>query len=263
MEQLQLTDGAHLSYQRMGSGTPLLLIHAPGIGSVNFSYQAPLAATCELIIPDLRGHGDSSPFQTPFSLSKVADDLAALISRLGHEQVVLFGYSQGAAIALECLLRYPDLFAGAVLVSGYSEVSDVYLHTRFYLAQAMASLHGVSLLARSTASSHLTDEAEQRRWIAHGEKTDAYTLHHLYIAGHQFHCTNVLSEISQPVLLLYGEQDKPMHRYAALLAKGLPSAELHFIPGVKHQLVTRAWESCNRLTGEFIRRVAKTAEPVG
>ncbi|MCK9910812.1 alpha/beta hydrolase, partial [Microbacteriaceae bacterium K1510] len=93
---------------------------------MNFSCQDSLSAVCELIVPDLRGHGESTPVRTPFTLSAVADDMAALLSRLACEQAVLFGYSQGGSIALECLLRYPEMFAGAILVSSFSEVSDLY-----------------------------------------------------------------------------------------------------------------------------------------
>jgi pimeloyl-ACP methyl ester carboxylesterase len=254
---LPFPDGRRLSYQIGGEGTALLCIHAPGIGSVNFSRQLELTDSCRLILPDLRGHGDSSPAAKPFSLSDVAQELEALIRSLPIERVVLLGYSQGASIALEFCLQFPRLVAGFILVSGFSEVNELYLHTRFYLAQAMASLHGVSLLARSTAASHLDDKREQQRWISHAEKTDVYTLHQLYLGGHRYNCTARLGEIRVPSLLVYGGDDKRMHPYGRLLARHLPAAEEVVIPGVSHQVITKAAHLFNERSRLFLRSLAR------
>ncbi len=262
MNLLTLPDGRTLSYEMHGEGVPLLCIHAPGIGSVNFSHQHPLADSCQVIVPDLRGHGRSSPARKPFSIADLAGDIKSLIESLGIREVVILGYSQGGSIALECCLQFPAYIAGGILVSSFYEVNELYLHSRFYMAQAMASLHAVSFLARSTAASHLDNTSERQQWIAHAEQTDAYTLQQLYAAGHHYNCTGRLRDIHVPMMLLYGNDDKQMHPYGKLLANHLPFADLRFIPNVKHQVVTKAADTCNHLCREFIRTSVKQPAPV-
>ncbi|NOU57731.1 alpha/beta fold hydrolase [Brevibacillus borstelensis] len=245
-------NSSRLAVQLYGSGQPLVCIHAPGIGMINFSRLHGLAEHFQLILPDLPGHGASEPLFVPFTMADLSETLEEMIHALGHKRVVVMGYSQGASLALDWCLRHPDSIAGLVLISGFSEVNELYLHSRFYLAEAIAKLGGVSLLARSTASSHLDKQADKEQWIKHASRTDAKTLHHLYRIGHHYRCTERLHEIKQPVLLVYGQQDKHMHPYGELLEKHLPKAKLVAVPGVKHQIVTRAASSLSRLCREFI-----------
>lgn len=248
---ITLPNGDQMTVAISGQGAPLLFLHAPCIGSINFHFQQPLADSYTLLIPDLPGHGQSSPRPAPYSIHDLAQCLHDLMNHLGHERPLLLGYSQGASIALEYALSFPDQVQGLILASAFSEVSDFYLHGRFYMAQTMASIHGVPLLARSIASSHTDDAALKDEWITHSSLTDAATLKHLYSAGHAYHCTQRLPEIHLPTLLVYGEQDKQMHPYAQLLKQGLPHAELTFIPGVSHQVVTKAAAKFNQLCREF------------
>ncbi|UFJ38866.1 alpha/beta hydrolase [Brevibacillus humidisoli] len=260
MEQkyVDLPDGRTLACHISGQGTPILFIHAPAIGYINFLRQQPLAADHLLILPDLRGHGDSSPVPRPFALEEIADDLEALLRQLGLEKALICGYSQGGSLALECCLRFPERIAGLILASGFSEVSDFYLHSRYYLAEAMSAARGLLLIVHSTAQSHLDDPAERQLWTQHGSRTDPPTLHQLYKAGHDYHCSDQLKEIAAPVLLVYGGEDKPMHRYAKILQEQLRSSQLTLIPRVSHQVVTKAAPVFNRLCRQFADRVLAT-----
>jgi len=257
MQRLPLRNGSFLSYAIEGAGPPILFIHAPCIGYVNFQRQLPLASEYQLIIPDLRGHGESSPAREPLTMGDIAEDLRELVQQATNQKIVLCGYSQGGSVALEFMLRYPELILGGILASGFSEVNDFYLHSRFYLAQAISKMHGIPLLARSTAASHLDEKHEQEQWLNHGQKTDAYSLEQLYQAGHAYNCTSRLGEIQAPVLLVYGEQDKPMHPYGKLLMKGLSRAEIAYLPGVKHQVITRQHEMFNNLCRDFVTALTR------
>ncbi|MGE5702913.1 MAG: alpha/beta fold hydrolase [Clostridia bacterium] len=240
MEEMSFADGTILSYRSAGTGIPLLLLHAPLIGHVNFVAQKPLEDRFRLIIPDLPGHGASSSLSEPYPLSVLARKLCELIRRSVKEKTIVCGYSQGGSLALACLLAEPELFAGGVLVSGFSEVDDLYLHSRFYMAEAMVRLHGTRLLASSITSSHLDDPAAIQLWLEHMKKTDSDSLLRLYQAGHLYNCSSQLSAITSPLLLLYGEEDHPMQRYANKIKEHVPHAHLHYVPGVKHQIVTKA-----------------------
>ena len=52
-----------------------------------------------VIVPDLRGHGQSRNLPPPYSPSQLAADLAKLFDHLGIRSVMVLGYLQGGAIA--------------------------------------------------------------------------------------------------------------------------------------------------------------------
>ncbi|QQE76639.1 alpha/beta hydrolase [Brevibacillus composti] len=235
---------------------PLVCIHAPGIGLMNFLHLGALADTFRLILPDLPGHGESTPLPLPYTFSDLADVLDEFVRTLGHQKAIVLGYSLGASIAMEWCLRHPETIAGLVLVSGFSEVRDLYMHTRFLMAKAAVSLRAGALLARSTAASHLDDPAEQKRWIAYARKTDPATLRCMFDAGHRYACTDKLASIHQPTLLLFGEKDRQMHDYAKLMKERLPNSRLILVPRVKHQIVTRTPEAVDRYCREFFSETA-------
>lgn len=76
----------------------MLLLHALGESGADWDPVRPaLSDDYWLVIPDLRGHGDSEwPGRYTFELMR--DDVLALLDHLGVEQTVLVGHSMGAVV---------------------------------------------------------------------------------------------------------------------------------------------------------------------
>jgi len=70
------------------------------------------------ITVDQRGHGRSSKPDGPYDVPTVADDLAALIERLGLDRPVVAGQSWGGNVVIELAARHPSLTRGIVCVDG-------------------------------------------------------------------------------------------------------------------------------------------------
>ncbi len=93
-------------------GVPLLCVHGwPETKRVFWRVVAPLAAAgFEVVVPDLRGFGDSEVGPDGFhDVPSHARDLYALVhDHLGHDRVVLVGGDLGGPVVQELALRHPD-----------------------------------------------------------------------------------------------------------------------------------------------------------
>lgn len=73
----------------------------------------PLAADgYRVLCPDLRGAGWSSAPRSSYTKAEMADDLAAVLDRLGVAQVRLAAHDWGGPVAFILMLRHPDKVTG-------------------------------------------------------------------------------------------------------------------------------------------------------
>jgi pimeloyl-ACP methyl ester carboxylesterase len=83
-------------------------------------FGAPLAAmakTHQVIAIHLRGHGFSTDKDEPWSYEQMADDVAALLGKLGIEKVDFMGWSLGGGVAFQTAIRHPERVGKLVVVS--------------------------------------------------------------------------------------------------------------------------------------------------
>ncbi len=105
-------DGAKLAYRELGQGRPVVLIHGYFSNAVTnwirYGHAARIAeAGFRVIMPDLRGHGDSAKPQdgAAYPPDILADDGFALIEALGLTGYALGGYSLGGRTTVRMLAR--------------------------------------------------------------------------------------------------------------------------------------------------------------
>jgi pimeloyl-ACP methyl ester carboxylesterase len=110
-------DGMKIAYAVEGEGSAMLLAH--GFASthrVNWVAtgwtKALVQAGYRVIMPDMRGHGESgrSHDRADYTLSAMAGDLVALLDHLGEPGADLMGYSMGAMVALVAAMEAPERF---------------------------------------------------------------------------------------------------------------------------------------------------------
>lgn len=112
------SDGVRLRYEVHGEGEPVLLVHGfPLSRELWRPLIGPLREEYRLIIPDLRGHGESAT-SPEMSMGRYAEDLAALLDHIGERRpVVLVGLSMGGYIAFEFCRRHPERVRALVLAN--------------------------------------------------------------------------------------------------------------------------------------------------
>ena len=104
-------DGVELAWRETGEGTPVVLLHGlMGSGALMASdgpARAIAARGYRVVLPDLRGHGDSARPHDPacYPPDVLADDGLALIDHLELGAYHLGGYSLGGKVVLRLLAR--------------------------------------------------------------------------------------------------------------------------------------------------------------
>jgi non-heme chloroperoxidase len=112
---------ASLSVRRSGpeDGPPIVFVHGVMMSGRFFQKQldAPELRRFDVVVPDLRGHGDSEKTPAGHTVATYAQDLADLIDALGLERPVLVGWSMGAMVLYEYLkLRGQESVKGLVIL---------------------------------------------------------------------------------------------------------------------------------------------------
>jgi pimeloyl-ACP methyl ester carboxylesterase len=141
--ELVEVDGLRITYERAGSGPPLVLLHGyVGDGPATWRYQLDgLSDAFTVVAWDAPGAGGSSDPPESFGTAGYADALAGFIAALGLETPHVAGLSFGAILALAFYRRHA-VPRSLVLASAYAgwggslppEVADQRLRQAYDLA---------------------------------------------------------------------------------------------------------------------------------
>jgi len=101
MSRRLAVDGIHLHVRSGGSGPPVLLLHGFAETGAMWDPLLPLLAREHtVIVPDLRGAGDSDKPEGGYDKAGMARDMHGLVRRLGLEQPVrVVGHDIGMMVA--------------------------------------------------------------------------------------------------------------------------------------------------------------------
>ena len=112
-KSIQRCNGVDIAVHRAGNGTPLLLLHGYPQNHMCWEKVAPiLAQTHDVIVPDLRGYGDSSAptndaHNTIYSKRTMAQDMADLLTALEIPSTNVLGHDRGARVSYRLALDHP------------------------------------------------------------------------------------------------------------------------------------------------------------
>ena len=240
-------NGLKMFYEILGTSdqvkVPVVLLHG-AISATGTSFgplRDLLAQTRQVIAVEQQGHGRTADIERPMSVQAMADDALALLASLGIRQADLFGYSLGAAIALNIITRHPAVVRKAVLASvSYDKTG---LHPEMFgrpESRESADAPGRDL--------QIPFEQEYRalapdpgNWPALLAKVQAMDLPEI--------TPQAIAAINVPILLVIGDSDivTPEHAVAMfrLLGGGvlgdlapMPATQFAVLPGTSHIGVT-------------------------
>jgi pimeloyl-ACP methyl ester carboxylesterase len=220
--QFPARDGLKLVYRTMGQGRPLILLHgytSSGQQLIDGGLPGALAqGGYRVIVPDLRGHGDSPRPHDPaaYPPEVLADDVLALadLLGLGEDGYDLGGYSLGGKVVLRMLVRGARPRRAIIGGQGLDAIDAASSRTGGYRAMLADLASGAPL------------EPRQAAWMAEAG-VDPVAL--LGVLDSFTDVTRAeLARITVPTLVVAGEQDE---RQAAELAAALPDARYVPVPG--------------------------------
>jgi pimeloyl-ACP methyl ester carboxylesterase len=226
-------DGLELAYREMGMGRPLVLIHGyfstAMVNWVRYGHAAKIAARgYRVVMPDLRGHGDSPKPHDAFFYPRdiLADDGLALVEHLELTDYDLGGYSLGARTTVRMLVCGATPKRALVAGMGLEGI----LHT------GGRGSHFRNIL--TNLGKHKPGSAE---WMAEAfMKTvggDPVALLHV-LDTFEDTPREALSRIEIPTLVLTGAEDDD-NGSAQALAAAMPKGRYVVVPGNHMSAVTK------------------------
>jgi len=150
--------GAEIFALTGGEGPPLLLLHGYPQNHVMWHRVAPsLAAGFSLVIPDLRGYGDSTgpaPDAQHLSYSKrtMAADMIEVMTALGHSHFAIAGHDRGGRVAYRLALDHPER---VVRLAALDILPTFEVWQRMNKDAAMRSYHWLFLAQPAPLPEHL------------------------------------------------------------------------------------------------------------
>ncbi len=218
-------DGAKLAYREVGQGRPVVLIHGYFSNAVTnwirYGHAARIAeAGFRVILPDLRGHGDSAKPQdrAAYPPDVLADDGFALIETLGLTGYALGGYSLGGRTTARMLVRgaTPD----RSVIAGMGLDGIVHASAR--------NAHFRRILENQGGWDRRSAEGKAEAFM---KSTGADPVAGLHLLDSNVDTPpEALAAITVPVLVLAGDEDND-NGAAEDLAAALPRGRAARVPG--------------------------------
>lgn len=230
-------NGINLAYARRGKGTPLVLIHGFPLDSTSWNEVAPLLEDrFDIILPDLRGFGQSTTVETPYSISDMADDIVGLLDHLGIEKTALAGHSMGGYVALAFAKKYPHRVSGLGLVSSQTAGDPPERKEGRYKTAADVAEKGVGVVVEAMTPKLSADTRVQAFVRSVIEKQSrSGVIGALKAMAEREDTMPILSSFSFPLVLIHGNADVliPIDRSKEIKTI-MPSAKFVELKGAGH-----------------------------
>jgi pimeloyl-ACP methyl ester carboxylesterase len=111
------SDDAQISYQVLGDGPPVVLMHPfPANHELWLPAAQQLATRYRVILPDLRGHGDSGVGEGPATMPKHAADISRVLDDAKVGRAAFAGVSIGGYVLFEFWRRNRDRVSALTLI---------------------------------------------------------------------------------------------------------------------------------------------------
>jgi len=217
-------NGIRMYYEVHGpaGGTPLVLLHGGGSTiDVTFGRILPfLAARRRVIAVEEQGHGRTTDREAPVRFDTSADDVAALLRHLRVEQADVFGFSNGASVALQVAIRHPKLVRKLVFASSMTKKDGAWPWFWDFMQKA-----DFSTMPQPLKDAYLKVTPDPAKLRTMHDKDLARMLHFADVPDQD------VRSVQASTLVLLGDRDLVKPEHAVELTRLFPKARLAILPG--------------------------------
>lgn len=256
-----ISNDAEISYQVMSDGPPVVLLHPfPANHRLWLPAAELFGSRYRLALPDLRGHGDSTPGEGPATMEKHATDLLRLCDRIGIGKAVFAGISIGGYILFEFWRRHRERVSALVLcdtrasadteegrAARLKSADDVELHGPIPFIDSMVP----KLLGETTRRSRPDLVETARKMMLQMSVAGIAAVQRGMAARPD--STTTLKTINVPTLTLVGEEDTlTTPADAQVMHEGIAGSRMEVIPRAGHYAAFEQYEVAGKAIRGFL-----------
>lgn len=263
------------SHPEVTTGRRLVLVHGAGVAG-RYTWEALqhfLTGWSEILVPDLRGAGDTQSLDShehPFLVEELVADLQALLSHLGWTRFDLGGYSLGGLVSLLLKQNLRDQVEKQYLLESaaldrldWQETVSV----RQQFAAAAQVLHqqdaetGIKRFLDTISPNRRVSEQVEKLTIQRlGERAKgfAHSLEAVNVAINQLDRERLLAAQGDVSSFIGSLSVDPMHELHRFLAEQMPNWHYFMIPGTDHSLPYQKPRQIAQLMNAELERYLQT-----
>ena len=223
-----------LHYQEKGKGMPLILLHGNGEDGTYFVHQiAYFSKQYRVIAVDTRGHGKTPRGTAPFTIEQFADDLYDFMEMMEIPEAVILGFSDGANIAMEFVMKYPERVKALILNGGNLNPKGVKRGTQIPIEI------GYQIAKRFAPKSPDAKKNMELLGLMVNEPDMK---------------PEELAKITVPTLVICGTKDMIKESHTKEIAENIPDSKLKTIKG-NHFIANKFPDEFNQAVDEFLKNM--------
>ncbi len=232
------TGDVNLHFVCYGSGPAVLLLHGGLSNRLAWFSQIPwlVGAGRQVVVPDIRGHGDSGLGTRELNYRLLASDAVQVLDKLNIRQADVIGWSDGGNTALLLGRYWPRRAKRIVAIS--------------------ANFNPSGLTAEALEDAHMQSSGLEywlKRWWTGAGRRLVELEKRIKRMWRNFPVLQSvdLQEISVPTLVIVGENDVVSIDHAQQMADLLPHGSLKVVPGGHSTPITHS-KQVNEAIAEFL-----------
>ena len=237
---LNPNDGVKLSYDSVGEGVPLLLVHGSALSKAiwrGFGYTKAFREHFRVITMDLRGHGRSAKPAAPsdYAMDTMVDDVIAVLDAADAPCAHYGGYSVGARMGFSLAVAAPQRLLSFTSLGGSHRIAPGSIGRLFFpgydgalgsggmpaFVDGWEAHMGASLDAQTRAAFLANDAPALRAYFAQTGAEPPVA-------------ESELAAIQTPSLLMAGSADISRNEDSRHAAALMPHARFIELPGRNH-----------------------------
>jgi pimeloyl-ACP methyl ester carboxylesterase len=269
------TNGIQTYYEEYGEGMPVVCLHGATDDHQLFAEQfKPLDNDAKIIVYDLRGHGRTEGSdEKSYSVGLYAEDLDALISKLGLNNPVICGFSLGGMIGYKFAATRPEQLSGLITLGAPTPqtLSTGEWLIRVALARAMTPILGnkkvrstiVYLFDKLSTSNSTVDmsKSEKIKNDHHCDNTEMSATQTAKVTrgSVDYMRSSTLidwNSVDIPILAMYGENEPFIEKHSKYLYNRLDKCSIEEIPDASHSSHVDNPEFIIKHTRKFLSEIS-------